>query len=347
MPDRFWGLPIDTSAARIALFYGLMESTSDAAPLSAPMTIDTWLSAAKGDPSGLWFLSLLAKMAFPQSFVWGELAAMGRADTLAAEALLRAPAAPQRLDPRQPGHGVPLRRRRPGRRLAGQRRTRTSTRRCETRTSRRSSSAARSTSRRPPRTRPASCCRTSATAVRSCSRSSGTRPRSGAYQPKASTRLLNTFLDTGKVDTSLYTPREGRLHARTSRTPRSARASPGRSSGCRCSRCSRCSLMWRRVRRRGRIGRTASVLLRSLFPVVLGLAGWFAGVVVVLFAFPSVPLDDAALAIFSVGTPDRRRDPSRGARPRPPAARTVRDRAGGRARRRRGSDSRPAPGFSP
>jgi pimeloyl-ACP methyl ester carboxylesterase len=84
MPDRFWGLPFDKNAARVASFYGLMESTSDAAPLSAPMTLGTWLSAAKGDPSGLWFMSLLARMAFPESFVWGELAAMSRADTLAA-----------------------------------------------------------------------------------------------------------------------------------------------------------------------------------------------------------------------------------------------------------------------
>ena len=27
-----------------------------------------------------------------------------------------------------------------------------------------------------------------------------------SYEPKASTRLLNTFFDSGKVDTSLYTP---------------------------------------------------------------------------------------------------------------------------------------------
>jgi len=61
--------------------------------------------------------------------------------------------------------------------------------------------------------------------------------------------------------------------------------------------------MWRRVRRRGRIGRTASVLLRSLFTVVLGFAGWFAGLVVVFFAFPTVPLDDGVLAVLSVAIP--------------------------------------------
>ena len=36
-------------------------------------------------------------------------------------------------------------------------------------------------------------------------------------------------------------------------------------------------LMWRRSRKRGRIGRTASVLLRSVYTLVLGLGGWFGG----------------------------------------------------------------------
>ena len=36
---------------------------------------------------------------------------------------------------------------------------------------------------------------------------------------------------------------------------------------------------------------------------MLGLAGWFAGLVVVLLAFPAVPLDDGVLAVLSVGIP--------------------------------------------
>ena len=52
-------------------------------------------------------------------------------------------------------------------------------------------------------------------------------------QPKASTRLLNTFFDTGKVDTSLYSAAEDRLHAGADPHRRSARASPARSTACR------------------------------------------------------------------------------------------------------------------
>src|SRR5262245_34719310 len=85
MPDRFWGLPVSAGDAKLASFFGLMESTSASEPLSAPMTIGSWISAAHGDPSGLWFLSFMARMTFPDAFVWGEMAAVSRADTCAAE----------------------------------------------------------------------------------------------------------------------------------------------------------------------------------------------------------------------------------------------------------------------
>jgi hypothetical protein len=65
------------------------------------------------------------------------------------------------------------------------------------------------------------------------------------------------------------------------------------------------SLLWmaRRVHKRGRYGNKASATLRSVFPIVLGLGGWFLGVLIVLVAFPSVPLDDEALGVLSVGVP--------------------------------------------
>jgi hypothetical protein len=62
-------------------------------------------------------------------------------------------------------------------------------------------------------------------------------------------------------------------------------------------------LIWRRSRKRGRIGRPASALLRSVCTLVLGLGGWFAGLIVAIFAFPALPLDDVRLAVVSVGVP--------------------------------------------
>ena len=57
-----------------------MESTPDSAPLYGPMTIGSWLSAEKGDASGLWLQSFAGNLLFPKSFVWGQYASFGRAD---------------------------------------------------------------------------------------------------------------------------------------------------------------------------------------------------------------------------------------------------------------------------
>ena len=45
---------------RIASFFGLMESSPDAAVGVGPTIVDMWLSAAEGDASGLWAGSLIA-----------------------------------------------------------------------------------------------------------------------------------------------------------------------------------------------------------------------------------------------------------------------------------------------
>ena len=54
-------------------------------PLSGPMTLDSWISAAHGDPSGFWLLSEMAGLILPTSFVWGEFASIGLADAQPAE----------------------------------------------------------------------------------------------------------------------------------------------------------------------------------------------------------------------------------------------------------------------
>ncbi len=81
IPDRWLFLPIEGDNVRVASFMGLMESrTSEAAPISAPMILDSWLSAAEGDASGFWFASVFGDLLFPKLFVWGEYTAVGRAD---------------------------------------------------------------------------------------------------------------------------------------------------------------------------------------------------------------------------------------------------------------------------
>jgi hypothetical protein len=65
------------------------------------------------------------------------------------------------------------------------------------------------------------------------------------------------------------------------------------------------SLLWmpRRVHKRGRFGRKSSATLRSLYPIVLGLGGWFLGVLIVITTMPGTPLDNELLAVLGVGVP--------------------------------------------
>jgi pimeloyl-ACP methyl ester carboxylesterase len=85
IPDHWLFAPISPGNVRIASFFGLMDSSSDASPISAPQTIGAWLSAANGDPSGLWMQSFMARLIFPTR-VWGEAAATAREDAGVARA---------------------------------------------------------------------------------------------------------------------------------------------------------------------------------------------------------------------------------------------------------------------
>jgi uncharacterized membrane protein YdfJ with MMPL/SSD domain/pimeloyl-ACP methyl ester carboxylesterase len=301
MPKRFWGLPIAAGTAKMASFYGLMESTSESAPLSAPMTLDSWISAANGDPSGLWFMSLVGRLAFPESFVWGEVVAVARADTQAFDRYFAKGS--HRKDSILGNAGTEFL-------FAGGQTTHvfppapdsneyTRVRDSDVPTLLVNGTLDFATPAKfgiqelLPHLR---------NGKKVLLAEMGHSDTFWSYEPKASTRLLNTYLDTGKVDTSLYTP------AKIDFTPDVGHTGLGKGFagtmyGLPVVALLSLLLMWRRSRKRGRIGRTASVLLRSVFTVVLGLAGWLAGVVVVLLAFPTVPLDDPVLAIVSIGVP--------------------------------------------
>jgi hypothetical protein len=122
-------------------------------------------------------------------------------------------------------------------------------------------------------------------------------------QPKASTPLLNAFLDTGKVDDSLYT------HETVQFTPEVTQTALGKGLGGAMAGLalimllSLLLLMWRRMRKRGGFGRKASAALRSVYLPVPGLGGWFTGLIIVLVALTTVPLDNELLAVLSIGTP--------------------------------------------
>jgi hypothetical protein len=122
------------------------------------------------------------------------------------------------------------------------------------------------------------------------------------YEPRASTRLIDEFLDHGRVDTSGYTPADVEF-------------TPSVSHGTialillavMLSLASLAAVLLLgsavRVHRRGGFGRKGSVGLRSLGPILLGLGGWFAAILVVLTALPTVALDDELVAALSIGLP--------------------------------------------
>jgi uncharacterized membrane protein YdfJ with MMPL/SSD domain/pimeloyl-ACP methyl ester carboxylesterase len=300
VPGRFWFLPIRKGNARIASFWGLMESTSEAAPLSAPMTLDAWLSAANGDASGLWFESTLADLAFPEAFVWGEMATVARADARAAEQYF---SGAHRGDSiiGSPGTnflfaGGDLLKAWPGNPTENEY---TRVRDSKVETLLVGGALDFST---PPQVAARELLPHLPNGHQVVLPGLGHTTSFWSYEPKASTRLLNAFLDSGKVDRSLYTP------AKVDFTPEVSQTALGKGIAATMLALPlvvvvSLLLMWRRVRRRGGFGRKGSAALRSAYPLVLGLGGWFLGVLFVVMALPTVPLDDQVLAVLSIGMP--------------------------------------------
>jgi pimeloyl-ACP methyl ester carboxylesterase len=300
IPDRWAFLPIKKGNVRTATFFGLMDSTSAAGPISAPMTLNSWISASKGDASGLWFQSLMADLVFPKAFVWGDSASVGRTDVDAADRLYASKPDSSSIIGNPATDFVWA---------GGQLRNAWPANPDENEYDRVRDSAV--------PTLMIDGTLDVATAPENATKELLPHLPNGRqvllpglghttdfwdYQPAASSRLINTYLDTGKVDKSLY-------------TFKSVDFSPGGSQGMFAkiillvmvvfTAIALLSLMWLpwHAHRRGGFGRKASATLRTLYPIVLGLGGWFAGSMVVLIASLRVPLDSELLAVSTIGLP--------------------------------------------
>jgi len=80
MPKRWLIFPIDDD--KVKLFTFLMFAESIRAPgdpigMSGPNAVDTWLSAAEGDASGMALVSFLSNGFLPNFYTWGYTFAMG------------------------------------------------------------------------------------------------------------------------------------------------------------------------------------------------------------------------------------------------------------------------------
>jgi RND superfamily putative drug exporter len=298
LPDHWWFLPVKKGNVRAASFFGLMNATKDGAgPLTGPMTIDTLLSARNGDASGAWLLSVMAQLVFPGAQVWGDVAAVGRSDAGYARQFFAAH--------RDDGSAIGS----PGTDLiwAGGRlldawpaspdeNEYTTVRDSNVPTLLVGGALDFAT---PPQTAARELLPHLSSGQQVVLPGFGHTDDFWAVQPAAGTRLIETFLDSGRVDTSLYKPVPPDFSPRITQ---GVLAKIVLSVMLGFSGLAALSLLVLALRR-GRIGRKKAALLRSVYPIVLGLGGWFTGALIALVWMPTVPLDSGLLAALSVGLP--------------------------------------------
>jgi len=300
MPRRWGPLPIRRGNVQLASFFGLMEASSEAAPLSAPMTFDAWRAASEGDAGGLWFQSLAADLLFPRAMVWGDTASVARADVAAAARHFGA-AAPgdspfgDAVNQFQWAGGRMLREWPANTDDDAYARIRTSQ----------------------VETLLVSGTLDGATPLGSATRDLLRHLPNGhqvvlegfghttdfwTQQEAAGTRLINTYLDRGRVDDSLYT------RQRVDFTPEVRESDLAKGiAGTMVlfAIVTVTSLLWmaRRARKGRRFGVKASAFQRSIHAAVLGLGGWFLAALVAMVVLPDTPIDAELLAVLSIGVP--------------------------------------------
>jgi pimeloyl-ACP methyl ester carboxylesterase len=297
MPSSWFSLPIEPGNVRVGTFLGLTYSTAQASELSGPTTLDSWISAAQGDPSGLWFLSMMVHLVLPQSFVWGEFASIGMADAHTVDryyssgadrgSIIGNPLADFIWGAGGLVHAWPAN---PGENQY------TSVQNSSVPTLLIGGTLDFET--------PAQ----NATKELLPHLSNGHQViLSGLghvddfdyYEPSASTQLLTTFYATGQVDTSRYTPNMVSFTTPSTQTG-IAKDLLGFMVGFALLAVIWLVVLAIRIRRRGGTGRKTGAWIRSAGPIVFGLGGWFLGALLVLRFWPSRPLDDPLVTVVSV-----------------------------------------------
>jgi pimeloyl-ACP methyl ester carboxylesterase len=301
IPSHWWFLPIHKGNVQAAAFFGLMNATSEGGgPIAAPRTLDTLLSIDDGDGAGAWLLSVFAGLAFPNGQVWGDVAAVARTDAAYARtyfarhadrgSVIGAPATdlvwaggdlvhawPANPDEHEYAH------------------VRGST--VETLLIGGALDFA-----TPPQNAARELLPHLANGRQVVLPRLGHADDFWAYEPAASTRLIDAYLDDGRVDTSLYT--ENRLDFTPSFT-HAMIAEIVLGVFLALGGLAILLLLWigARIRRTATFGWKGSVVVRTLLPIAVGFGGYCIGVLTVLVALPTVPVTDALLAVLSTAVP--------------------------------------------
>ncbi len=301
MPERWLFLPIKQGNVETMSFTMMIQSTSEAGLASAPVVFDVWLSAAEGDPSGLWFTSVMADVLYPRLFTWGQFAAGARVDAQAGRDYFSSGGQV---------NGANL-----GRAATefvwagGQLIDSWPAAREESEYSRVRLSEVETLliggefdTATPPQLATTQLLPYLPNGHEVVLSGLMHSPSFWNDQPEAGTRLITTFFDSGGVDDSLYRPQSAPVTPRTTGTTLAKRIL---AIIIGFAVFMVVSLVWmgRRVRKRGSFGPSAGAALRSLYPIVLGLGGWSLGVLIVSTAMPGVPLDDGLLSVLSMSTP--------------------------------------------
>ncbi len=303
MPSSWYSLPIRPGNVLVGTFLGLTDATPVLSPLGGPMTLDSWISAAQGDPSGFWLLSMLANLSLPQSFTWGEFASIGMADAQPVDRYFSSGA------DRGSIIGNPL-----GEFLWG------------------AGGMAHAWPANPGENQYTSVQNSSVPTLLIGGTLDFETPAQNAtkellphlsnghqvilsglghsedffsYEPSASTQLLTTFYATGQVDTSRYTPNVVSFATSSTQTAQTAIAKDllGFMIGFALLAVIWLVVLAIRIRRRGGTGRKTGAWIRSAGPIVFGLGGWCLGALLALRFWPSRPLDDQLLAVVSIAVP--------------------------------------------
>jgi pimeloyl-ACP methyl ester carboxylesterase len=301
MPGRWLFLPIKSGNVRLATFLGLVYAISGK-PLTGPNTLDSYLSAAAGNPSGLWLMSVVADLVWPTSFTWGEAAAITRADAHVAQqyyasgsgrgSIIGNPATDSLWGlgglatawPAEPGedqYATPRVSTVPTLLIGG-------TVDFET--------PAQNATRELLPYLP--------NGHQVVLSDLGHAGDFWAYQPTVGTALLTTFYATGRVDTSGYTHHTVSFSAGVG-TTQTTIATYFLAVLIGFAVLALALLAWvaLRVRVKGSAGRKTSLVFRTAAPLIIGVGGWFLGALLVLTLWNSVPLGDELLAILASCVP--------------------------------------------
>jgi pimeloyl-ACP methyl ester carboxylesterase len=301
IPSHWLFLPIKKGNVQVAGFFGLNNATTDGGgPIAAPRTLDTLLAIDKGDGAGAWLFSVFAGLAFPRGQVWGEVAAAGRSDAAYAKQYF-ASHADRGSVIGAPGSDLLY----AGGRLLNawpanpdeNEYTHVQDSNVQTLLVGGALDFA-----APPQNATRELLPHLANGHQVVLPNIGHADDFWSYEPTASTRLIDTFLDKGRVDTSLYTKNQIDF---TPSTTHGTVAEIVLAALLGLSAIALLSLLWigRRIRRGATFGWKRSVAVRSLFPLLVGFGSWCLGALITLTAFPAVPVDDQMLAILSIAPP--------------------------------------------